>query len=53
MGRGDVFINTAGDCGLLPMILDAANRFEDRPDDVAMREFLAARSVTSLFGIAT
>jgi aryl-alcohol dehydrogenase-like predicted oxidoreductase len=53
MGRGDVFINTAGDCDLLPMILDAASRFKDRPDDAAMRELLAARSVTSLFGIAT
>jgi len=53
MGRGDVFINTAGDRDLLPKVLDAASRFEHRPDDVAMRELMAARGVTSLFGIAT
>ncbi|HUU73232.1 MAG TPA: aldo/keto reductase [Burkholderiales bacterium] len=53
MGRGDVFINTVGDCDLLPMVLDAASRFKDRPDDVAMRELLAACNVTSIFGIAT
>jgi hypothetical protein len=35
------------------MILDAANRFEHRPDDVAMRELMAARSVNPIFGIAT
>jgi aryl-alcohol dehydrogenase-like predicted oxidoreductase len=53
MGRGDVFINTAGDLDLLPMVLDAARRFERRPDDDAMRELVAARSVTPIFGIAT
>ncbi len=53
MGRGDVFISTAGDRDLLPMILDAASRFERRPDDAAMRELMASRGVTSLFGIAT
>jgi len=53
MGRGDVFINTAGDRDLLPKVLDAANRFEHRPDDAAMRELMAGRAVTSLFGIAT
>ena len=53
MGRGDVFINTAGDRDLLPMVLDAASRFERRPDDAAMREMMAARGVTSLFGIPT
>ena len=53
MGRGDVFINTAGDLHLLPMVLDAASRFERRPDDAAMREMMAARGVTSLFGIPT
>ncbi|UCH48858.1 MAG: aldo/keto reductase [Betaproteobacteria bacterium] len=53
MGRGDVFINTVGDRDLLPMVLDAAGRFEERPDDVAMRELMEARSVTPIFGIAT
>jgi aryl-alcohol dehydrogenase-like predicted oxidoreductase len=53
MGRGDVFINTVGDMGLLPKVLDAASRFERRPDDLAMRELMAARTVTPIFGIAT
>ena len=37
MGRGDVFIVTAGDRDLLPKVLDAASRFEQRPDDAAMQ----------------
>jgi len=49
----DVFINTAGDCNLPPMILDAASRLKDRPDTAAMRELLAARCVTPIFAIAT
>jgi aryl-alcohol dehydrogenase-like predicted oxidoreductase len=53
MGRGDVFINTVGDRDLLPKVLDAASRFERRPDDAAMGELMAARSVTPIFGIAT
>ncbi len=53
MGRGDVFINTVGDRNLLPEVLDAASRFQHRPDDVAMRELMAARFVTPTFGIAT
>ena len=53
IGRGDVFINTVGDRDLLPMVLDAASRYGHRPDDFAMRELMAARSVTPIFGIAT
>ena len=35
LGNPDVFLNTAGDIHLLPMVLDAAERFEERtPDDV-------------------
>lgn len=53
MGRGDVFINTVGDRDLLSKVLDAASRFEHRPDDAAMRELMEARSATFIFGIAT
>jgi len=35
LGNPDVFLNTAGDITLLPKVLDAAERFEERtPDDV-------------------
>ncbi|MBT6277639.1 MAG: aldo/keto reductase [Chromatiales bacterium] len=53
MGRGDVFINTAGDINILPRILDAASRFETRPTDADMEELMAAESMSSLFGLAT
>jgi aryl-alcohol dehydrogenase-like predicted oxidoreductase len=53
MGRGDVFINAAGDMDLLPRVLDAASRYTQRPDDAAMRELVAARNVSPIFGIPT
>ena len=53
MGRGDVFIITAGDRDLLPRVLDAASRFERPPDDAAMRDMMTAGAVTPIFGIAT
>src|SRR6202140_1896347 len=36
LGRPGVFLNTTGDVDLLPSVLDAAVRFEKRPDDDAM-----------------
>lgn len=37
LGNPDVFLNTAGDIHLLPMVLDAGSRFEERtPDDVML-----------------
>lgn len=53
MGREGIFFNTVGDMDLLPRVLDAATRYQGRPDDEAMRQMLEGRQVTSLFGIGT
>ncbi|PYN45981.1 MAG: aldo/keto reductase [Candidatus Rokuibacteriota bacterium] len=53
LGLPGVFINTAGDLGLLPKVLDAASRFERRPPDEAMTAMLDGQRMTSLFGLAT
>lgn len=53
LGVPGVFLNTAGDLGLLPKVLDAANRFERRPPDEEMAAMVDAAKVTSLFGLAT
>jgi aryl-alcohol dehydrogenase-like predicted oxidoreductase len=43
LGRADAFLLTTGDVGILPWLLDAAERFERRPSDDDMAA-LAARS---------
>lgn len=48
-----VFLNTAGDVGLLPRMLDAASRYAKRPSDDEMAAMLEERRMTSLFGLAT
>ena len=53
LGLPDVFINTAGDLGLLPKVLDAASRFERRPPAEAMTAMLDGKRMTTLFGLAT
>ena len=53
LGLPGVFINTAGDLGLLPKVLDAASRFERRPPDEVMAAMLDGKRMTSLFGLAT
>jgi aryl-alcohol dehydrogenase-like predicted oxidoreductase len=53
LGLPGVFINTVGDLGLLPKVLDAASRFEGRPSDDAMATMLDAQRITSLFGLPT
>ena len=54
LARPGIFLNTAGDLNLLPLVLDAASRFEgSSPGDGAMRAVAEARRATSLFGIAT
>lgn len=53
MGRPGIFFNTVGDMDLLPIVLDAATRFESRPGDDEMHEMLSDRSMTTLFGIGT
>ncbi len=53
LGRGDVFLNTAGDVDLLPKVLDAASRFEKRPGPEKMEDLVKKNSMSSLFGIGT
>ncbi len=43
------FLNTAGDIHLLPKILDAASRFEERPSDEAMDAMVAEQEMSPLF----
>lgn len=43
LSRPGVFVNSVGDVGLLPKVLDAASRFEAGPDDATM-DALAERS---------
>jgi aryl-alcohol dehydrogenase-like predicted oxidoreductase len=49
LGRPGVFLNTAGDVDLLPSVLDAAERFEKRPDDDAMSAMLERSKAAPLF----
>ncbi|HUF93052.1 MAG TPA: aldo/keto reductase [Candidatus Limnocylindria bacterium] len=51
LGIPEVFINTVGDLGLLPRVLDAARRFERRPADEQMAAMVGATRMTSLFGL--
>jgi aryl-alcohol dehydrogenase-like predicted oxidoreductase len=49
LGRPGVFLNTVGDVDLLPKVLDAAERFEKRPDDAAMTALLERSKTEPLF----
>jgi aryl-alcohol dehydrogenase-like predicted oxidoreductase len=49
LGRERFFLNTVGDVKLLPHVLEAAERFRERPDDAAMHELVQRRSLTPLF----
>ena len=49
LGRPGVFLNTAGDIDLLPMVLDAAERFQDRPTDAEMTAMLERSQTEPLF----
>ena len=49
LGRDGVFLNSVGDVNLLPHVLDAAERFEQRPDDAAMQALVERRSLEPLF----
>ena len=53
LGRPDVFLNTVGDVGLLPKVLEAATRFSKRPAAEEMDEMMKKNKVSSLFGIGT
>jgi aryl-alcohol dehydrogenase-like predicted oxidoreductase len=50
LGRDGVFLNTVGDIHVLPMVLDAAERFDgSRPTDEAMRELSSEWQMEPLF----
>src|SRR5262245_29990699 len=49
LGREGVFLNTTGDVGLLPRVLEAAERFESRPDDETMHALVQRRALAPLF----
>jgi aryl-alcohol dehydrogenase-like predicted oxidoreductase len=50
LGRDGVFLNTVGDIHVLPMVLDAAERFDgSRPTDAAMRELTSEWQMEPLF----
>ena len=51
LGLPGVFLNTVGDLALLPLVLDAASRFERRPPDEEMAAMLDSTRMTSLFGL--
>ncbi|HEY6957760.1 MAG TPA: aldo/keto reductase [Candidatus Limnocylindria bacterium] len=49
LARPGLFLNTVGDLGLLPKVLDAASRGGDRPSDDEMRALVERRSMTPFF----
>jgi len=49
LGRDGFFLNSVGDVNLLQHVLDAAERFEQRPDDAAMQALVERRSLEPLF----
>lgn len=49
IGRPGLFLNTAGDVTLLPKILDAASRFQERPSDETIAQVMDERNMTPLF----
>lgn len=49
LGRPGVFLNTVGDIHILPMVLDAAERFESRPSDQEMHGLVEQWQAEPLF----
>jgi aryl-alcohol dehydrogenase-like predicted oxidoreductase len=49
LGRPDAFLCTTGDVEILPRLLDAAERFEQRPSDEQMTELAARAQAEPLF----
>ena len=49
LGNEDVFLNTVGDIGVLPLVLDAAQRFESRTPDEVMQAMVAEWEMAPLF----
>lgn len=49
LGRDGIFLNTVGDVHILPKVIDAAERFTQRPSDEQMGELEAAFGLEPLF----
>jgi aryl-alcohol dehydrogenase-like predicted oxidoreductase len=49
LGRPGVFLNTVGDVDLLPRVLDAAARFQQRPSDSEMSSLVERSATKPLF----
>src|SRR4051794_8888711 len=49
LGRPEAFLLTTGDVEILPLLLDAAERYERRPDDREMADLAARQEATPLF----
>ena len=49
LGRPGVFLNTVGDIDILPLALDAAERFQERPSEEAMAAMAEAQTLEPLF----
>ena len=49
LARPGVFINTVGDLGLLPKVLDAADRGGPKPTDAEMNDLVERRDMTPFF----
>ena len=49
LGRDGVFLNTVGDIHVLPLVLDAAQRADGRPDEQAMEQLETAFGLEPLF----
>jgi aryl-alcohol dehydrogenase-like predicted oxidoreductase len=49
LGRPEAFLLTTGDVEILPMLLDAVERFERRPSDEEMDQLAAGREISALF----
>ena len=49
LGNEDVFLNTVGDITVLPLVLDAAERFEARTPEPVMQRMAAEWEMAPLF----
>lgn len=49
LGDEDVFLNTVGDIQVLPLVLDAAERYQERTPDAVMQAMVAEWEMAPLF----
>ena len=49
LGNEDIFLNTVGDITVLPLVLDAAHRYESRTPDAEMEAMVAEWEMEPLF----